>query len=128
MSIHHCIPLVLWGDNTPENKTPLEDNIHTRLHGTQDLSGKQVRKYRMKVNGILIPNDYVFDMKQALWQEFFDWASIAIKSQEQSLIRQINRNKAILWDSTPALDWNLNELVAQLIGTEKDLVFRQLRV
>ena len=112
----------------PVNKIRLDNHIHNELHNTQDLPWKRVRKYRMKVNGILIPNDYVFDAKQDLWQEFFDGAIVWVKAQEQSIINQINLNKTMLGDSIPAIQWDLKELVAQLIGTEKDLVNRQLKL
>ena len=124
---HHTLPIVLSWENHPDNIFKIDEVEHKALHDSQDLPWKRVRKYRAKMNNILVPNQKFMDLKSDMWCEFFDGAIIQTWLQKSSLLKQINRYKLMIWDTIPWSFWTFEEMVEQLIGVQRDYIARLLR-
>ena len=88
---HHTIPISMEGENIPQNIINLKSDIHKALHNTQNIDYKELRKYRNKINWILVPNDFVFDMKENLRKSFFENVCVVADKQLKSLNKQAKR-------------------------------------
>ena len=88
MQNHHNIPISIWGANNSKNIIRIADDKHCLLHNTQNVNADTIRKYRKKINHILIPDDYVMDLKKDLWNRYFQDPKILIREQKYSLLLQ----------------------------------------
>lgn len=84
-NIHHNIPIALFGEDIPENKVAIDTKLHDKIHGTQNLSQNKLRKTRMEVNSILVPNDRFWDIRREIWGEYFEPANTLVNTQKNKL-------------------------------------------
>jgi hypothetical protein len=68
---HHIVPLSLFGEDKKENILCLKASDHQELHNNQNIDSSIIRTFRKRVNHILIPNDYVLNLKKDLWHSYF---------------------------------------------------------
>ncbi len=124
---HHTIPISMLGIDSQENIIRIDAQDHEQLHREQNLPYNVIRRFREKTNWILVPNDYLFDMKKDLYLQYFWDAKTEVGKQEYSLGRQVLKYKAVNNDSDRVLESNLLGLVEQLVESQREFVGRILR-
>ena len=96
-NVHHPIPVSIGGEDIDENKIRLDTRIHDQIHKEQNVSQNRVREFRMRINGILLPDDTFFQLRADIWKQYFSNAKTEVPKQKWSLIRQANRYYRLLW-------------------------------
>jgi hypothetical protein len=69
----------------------LPDREHRELHNTQNIPYRILRNYRERVNGLLLPTNYLLLAKEELWNRYFEKATIKVPEQKQSIFNQTKR-------------------------------------
>jgi hypothetical protein len=117
MAIHHVIPVSICWENDECNKIKIWYDTHKELHVTQDISYNIIRRFREKTNHILIPNDYVLDSKEEVWQRYFERPTV-----EQYLqLRSLNYT-AKKYNTSHKNSENFNEVVNNIITYQKIII------
>ena len=116
-NIHHNIPVSLGWEDIQENKIRLDTRIHDKIHKEQNLSQNKVREYRMRVNGLLLPDDTFFELRADTWKQYFANAKTEVPKQKWSLARQANRYYRMLsseyrQDKIGSFDDMIDELIS----------------
>ena len=123
------IPISLLWEDIKENMMSMNWKEHQRLHQEQNISAWNIRNFRKKINWILVPDEYFFDVKKNIWQSYFVDVRTQEKRQKTSLMRQSNRYYDILWTKERSRDYSLDfdDLIQELIDVQKGYVRSRIR-
>lgn len=113
---HHTIPISIEWENIQENIMVLPDREHRELHNTQNIPYRILRNYRERVNGLLLPTNYLLLAKEELWNRYFEKATIKVPEQKQSIFNQTKRywminNEEI--EENVSFEWLIWDLIKQ---------------
>lgn len=126
MPWHHTIPISMNWEHCDNNIIQLSESNHTRLHNTQDVPYRVLRKFRERTNWLLVPNDYYWGEYHDLMSKFFSNANELPKdvsvAQINSLLRQANN--AYLLDVHHSFDTTklTNKALVHYIDEKKRVV------
>lgn len=122
--VHHTIPISMEWENIAENKIKMTSEKHNQLHKSQNIDYRELRKYREKTNGILVPNDFAFAMKRDLRKSFFENVVVAVDEQLWSLNQQAKRYGKI--NNVVVENENSFDLAVELLIEQQKIVVKNI--
>lgn len=122
-NIHHNIPISISWEDVAENKIILDTQVHEQIHKEQNIPKHKIREYRMRINGILVPDDTFFQLRNDIWKQYFENPCTESDKQKGSLIKQINRYYRLI-ESTCRQSHNgsYNDIIDELIDIQKSYI------
>lgn len=118
-NIHHNIPIALFGEDIPENKVSIDTKLHDKIHGTQNLSQNRLRRTRMEVNSILVPNDRFWDIRREIWGEYFEPANTLVNTQKNKLKELTELYIGKCWSEEKASIWSFEDMLDELVYVQR---------
>lgn len=112
---HHIIPVCMCWETKDDNLILLKAQTHTFLHKTQNIPWTLIRKFKEKLNEVIIPNDSFLTFKEKLLNIYF-WDPQVIRAEQ---LESLN----IQWNNRAD---NFEEAIYNLINYEKIKIKRMI--